>query len=57
MMSRSSYWSLVWLFPERVYQHLSSSDPDTANNKTDLWDPQGRAMGRTKGAEGDFNPI
>jgi hypothetical protein len=50
--------SLVWLSPERVYQHLNNKDGKLrANHQTELRNPNGRARRWTEGAEGDCNPI
>jgi hypothetical protein len=44
--------SLVLLSPERIYQHLTNKDLDTANHCTEPKDTNGRTRGRTEGAEG-----
>jgi hypothetical protein len=49
--------SLVWLFSERFYLHLTNTDRDTANHLTESSGPNGRARGRTEGVEGYCNPI
>jgi hypothetical protein len=49
--------NLVWLFPERFYQHLTNTDADTANQHTEPEDTNGGVRGRTKEAEGDCNTI
>jgi hypothetical protein len=47
------------LFPERFYQHLTNTDVDIHSEPLDweLADPNGRARGRTEGAEEDCKPI
>jgi hypothetical protein len=51
--------SLVWLVPERFHQHLTNTGADilTVNHQTEPLDPNGRARGRTEGAEGDCSPT
>jgi hypothetical protein len=47
--------SLVWLFPERFYQHLfNTANTNTANHRTIPEDSNGEARGRTEVAG---NPI
>jgi hypothetical protein len=48
--------SLVWLFPERFYQHLTNTDATTDKDCTELRDSNGRARGKTKGSEGIAAP-
>jgi hypothetical protein len=43
----------MWLFPEQ----LTNTDILTLNHQTASGDPNARARGRTKGAEGDCNLI
>jgi hypothetical protein len=49
--------SLVWLPSERLCQHLTKTDADTANHRIEPGDLNGRVRGRTEGAEGDCNHI
>jgi hypothetical protein len=43
--------SLIWLFIEKFYQHISNTDADTEPR-----DPNRRVWGRAELAEGDYNP-
>jgi hypothetical protein len=45
------------LSSERLYQHLTERNKDTANYWTELRDPYGRVRGRIEGAVRDCSPI
>jgi hypothetical protein len=45
------------LFSERLCQHLTKTDTDTANHGTKPGDSNGRDMGRNEGAELECKPI
>lgn len=49
--------SLMWLSSETLNGQLTQTDPDTANNWTEVWDPCGRVRELTEGAKRDCNPI
>jgi hypothetical protein len=47
-----NYRSLVWLFPERFYQHLTNTDADTHSQPSDLAQepfPLGEGLKELKG--------
>jgi hypothetical protein len=46
---------MAWLFPKRFYQHLTNTDADTVTDPTEPRDANGRARGRTEGAERNCN--
>jgi hypothetical protein len=49
--------NLVWLVLERLYQHLTNTDADTAKHRTEPGDPNERARGRIEEAEENCNPT
>jgi hypothetical protein len=47
-----------WLNCERLHQHLTDTNADTHSQPLNwAWDSNGRVKGRTKGTEGNYNPI
>jgi hypothetical protein len=49
--------NLAWLFPEKVYHHLTKTDSDTAKHWTYPGDTTRRTRGRTESTQGDYNLI